>query len=367
MRESPSRPRNPDAGQLLFIGIEGAALGPDTRRLLEEVRPGGVILFRRNVPGLPDLAALCAGIRSAVDPPPLLAIDEEGGRVTRLAPHVTGLPPAALASGAGAGRLAGYWQRYGDLLRALGLDIDFAPVLDLCPPDAPNGIADRSFGTDPERVTQCASAVIEGLSAAGVLPTLKHFPGLGPTLLDSHHRLPSATRDRGGFEREDLEPWRRLAPQAAAVMIAHAHYAFYSGPDPIAASLSRQVSTHLLRDVVGFRGAAISDDLEMKAVADRVPWEELAPRAVEAGSDMVLICHRPDRIRSARESLERRADADAAFAGRCTEALARVEGLRSRCASLRGERSGEPASPGEIDEARAALVSAAASIDAAVA
>ncbi len=346
-------------GQILFIGIEGGTLGPSTRALLEEIRPGGVVLFRRNVVSLTELASLCHAIKAAVDPAPLIAVDEEGGRVTRLTPHLTGLPPASRAGAAGAPRLREYWARYGDLLARLGFDVDFAPVVDLCPPDAPNGIADRSFGTSPAAVIECARAVMEGLESAGVLPVLKHFPGLGPTLLDSHHHLPSLDKEKDVFEKEDLLPYVELGGKAAAVMIGHGHYPFYSGADPVAATLSPAVSTDLLRGVVRFQGVAISDDLEMKAVSARVAWDDLVPRTVAAGSDMLLICHKQERIRSALAALQRRADSDPAFADRCGEALRRIRALRDRVPSA---RAGSPALPSAIDEARAALLRSAAEV-----
>ncbi len=345
-------------GQLLSVGIEGTRLTPEVKGWLARTRPGGIILFKRNVSGLADLASLCEALHAAVDPPPLLAIDEEGGRVSRLTPHVGALPPAASMASAGPARLREYWHRYGDLLRRIGIDVDFAPVVDLCRSDAPNGIADRSYGTDPRLVTECAAAAAEGLAQAGVLPTLKHFPGLGDTLLDSHHHLPSVQKGREAFEREDLHPFACLAAEAPAVMIGHGHYPFYTGPDPLAATLSKEIASRLLRGRLGFAGAAISDDLEMKAVAARVPWDELAPRAVEAGCDMVLICHRMDRAADALEALRRRAASDPAFARRCEEAAERVAALR-RKAQAAGARA---APTGRIEDARLALLEAVSSL-----
>src|SRR5262249_41047485 len=139
------------------------------------------------VESLPLLKALVDDLRGAIEPSPLVAIDEEGGRVTRLAPHVEGLPSASSMAALGPKPIAAYWERYGRLLSRLGADVAFPPVVDLCPPDAPTGIADRSYGTAPAAVVACAGAAIDGLEAAGILPTIKHFPGLGDTLLDSHH------------------------------------------------------------------------------------------------------------------------------------------------------------------------------------
>ncbi len=366
MSSESSRSGVIDPGELLFVGIEETFLTAGTRDLLRRVRPGGVILFRRNVAGLTGVAALCDDLRAATDPPPLIAIDEEGGRVTRLEPHVSGLPPAFATAALEPGRLRDYWRRYGDLLASLGIDMDFAPVVDLCPPDAANGIADRSFGEDPARVSACAAAVMDGLEAAGLLPTLKHFPGLGSTLLDSHHHLPAIRKSREAFEREDLAPFRALCSRAPAVMIGHGHYPFYSGPDPVAATLSRAIGADLLRGALGFAGTSISDDLEMKAVADRVEWSDLAPRVIEAGSDMVLVCHRADRILEAREALDRRTRTDAAFASRCREAAGRVAALRAAAAGARRRAGrsidGRAAAEARIEATRAALIAAAAAV-----
>jgi len=352
-------------GQMLFIGIDGTTLTPDTRSLLTRVRPGGIILFKRNVESLDGLAALCRDLKAAISPSPLLAIDEEGGRVTRLAPHLPPLPAASTMSDAGADRLRGYWKAYGRLLATLGFDIDFAPVVDLCPADAPNGIADRSYGTDPRKVVECAAAAIDGLMDAGVLPTLKHFPGLGDTLLDSHHHLPSVRKKREAFEREDLVPFIELSGRAPAVMIGHGHYPFYAGPDPVAATLSKEISTGLLREKAGFGGVAISDDLEMKAVAARVAWDDLAPRTVEAGNDMILICHRADRIVASHDAMRRRAGVDSAFARRCAEAVSRIAKLRRFAQeareAARARPGGSPAGASPIESARAALVESGAS------
>jgi len=353
-------------GRSLFVGIVGTSLNTQVSDLLARVKPGGIILFKRNVASLPDLVALCSDLRRAVDPPPLLAIDEEGGRVTRLTPHVTGLPPASITASQPAERLREYWRRYGDLLALLGIDIDFAPVVDLCSPDAVNGIADRSYGTDPQLVAGCGSAAIEGLMEAGVLPTLKHFPGLGNTLLDSHDHLPSIQKDREAFEREDLFPFIALASRSPAVMVGHGHYPFYAGPDARAATLSSEICTDLLRRRIGFGGTAISDDLEMKAVAARVAWEDLAPRTIESGCDMILICHQTERILAAHEAIVKRARSDARFSARCEEAARRVDALRrlawaarARAHTSRGKTAAGEILVDRLDRARASLMQAA--------
>jgi beta-N-acetylhexosaminidase len=353
-----------DPAQLLFIGIHGTAMSAPTKELLEEVRPGGVILFKRNVEGLSEVAALCDDIRSCTDAPTLLAIDEEGGRVSRLAPHISELPDAYSTSSLPPAELREYWKRYGTLLAGMGFDMNFAPVVDLCPPDAPNGIADRAYGTDADTVIACARQVLEGLADSGLVSTLKHFPGLGHTLLDSHHHLPTIQKSQAELESEDLRPYMELGDRVPAIMIGHGHYPFYSGAAPVAATLSREISTDLLRTKMGYRGVAISDDLEMKAVAARVPWEELACRAVESGNDMLLICHDAERIRSASSALRERAGKDESFAIRCAEALGRVSKLRHAVAQARQSAGREKDSlgAGQIAEDRARLLECASAV-----
>ncbi|HZI93787.1 MAG TPA: glycoside hydrolase family 3 N-terminal domain-containing protein, partial [Patescibacteria group bacterium] len=218
----------------------------------------------------------------------------------------------------------------GRILLSLGFDLDFAPVVDLCRPDAPNGIGDRSFGMDPETVCAMASAYLDGLDEAGVVGCLKHFPGLGPTLFDSHHHLPTVQKEEAPFLREDLLPYRRLHTRSPVIMVGHGHYPFMAGPDPIAATLTPQIVTDLLRSELGYSGVALADDLEMKAVSARIAFTDLAPRAVIAGCDMLLVCRKREAILASLEALRSWAGAGRLPAARVAEAMSRIEALRAR-------------------------------------
>jgi beta-N-acetylhexosaminidase len=214
------------------------------------------------------------------------------------------------------------------MLAALGFDLDFAPVVDLCPPAATNGIGDRSFGEDPEGVSTLAGAYLEGLTAAGILGCLKHFPGLGPTVTDSHHDLPTVRKPGDVFLRDDLAPYRRLHHLAPAIMVGHGHYPFFAGPEPVAATLTEGIVSGLLRSQIGFEGVAIADDLEMKAVAAHVGFDALAPRVVAAGCDMALVCQTREAVLASLRALESWAETGRLREDRIALALSRIQSLR---------------------------------------
>src|SRR5262245_51901453 len=182
-------------GELLFVGFEGLELDEDLRLFLVDLRPGGIILFQRNIAGEEQLVRLIEALHALYEPRPLVAVDEEGGQVSRLRSLAGTLPPAArLAALRDPTAVRGLDASLGRLLASAGFDLDFAPVADLCSPYATNGFGDRSFGTDPEVACTMAAAYLDGLADAGVLGCLKHFPGLGPTSLDSHLHLPTADK-----------------------------------------------------------------------------------------------------------------------------------------------------------------------------
>jgi beta-N-acetylhexosaminidase len=319
-----------DLGQLLFVGFDGVELTGELRAFLSRVRPGGIILFSRNLIDPDQALRLISELRALYTPRPLLAVDEEGGRVSRLRGMAPTLPPAArLAARLSPALVSGLARDLGSIVASLGFDIDFTPVVDLCETDATNGIADRSFGTDPEIVSTLAAACLEGLDQAGVTGCLKHFPGLGPTASDSHLDLPTARKEESAFRAEDLVPYRRVHDRAAIIMVGHGHYPFWAGDAPVAATLVPRIVTGLLRGEIGFQGLALADDLEMKAVADHVPFEELAPRVIAAGCDMALVCRQPDAVGRSLEGLKQWSASGRLEAARLDQAFARLRALRA--------------------------------------
>jgi len=316
-------------GDLLFVGFDGIEMTVELDAFLRRVRPGGIILFKRNIVSADQAFSLISSLRSLYEPRPIIAVDEEGGQVSRLRPVAPTLPTAVRLAAAGPVVTKELAASLGRMLAALGFDLDFTPVVDLCREDAPNGIGDRSFGLDPERVVSMARACLEGLAESGLAGCLKHFPGLGPTLFDSHHHLPTVQKEREAFLAEDLLPYRKLHASAPVVMVGHGHYPFMAGANPIAATLTPAVATDLLRRDIGYEGLALADDLEMKAVSARIPYQELAPRVIAAGCDMALVCRDRTAVKTSLEALETWAADGRLPLARVDEALRRVEALRS--------------------------------------
>jgi beta-N-acetylhexosaminidase len=329
-------------GQILVIGLPGPEIDSVSRDLLGSIRPGGVILFARNLVEPAQIATLTRDIRRLVAPPPFLAVDQEGGRVSRLTPPFPRLPAAA-----DLGRLdtASVSRWFGALtgrgLRSLGFQVDYAPVVDLSSPEVDDGIGDRAFSADPGEASRRAAAFLQGLAEARVDGCLKHFPGLGGAPADTHETLPRIDRDPER-RRQALTPYRRLRDQAPQVMVAHAHYAGLSGPEPVPASLDRRVVSDLLRRDIGFPGLIVSDDLEMGAVVDRAPFGEVALEAVQAGNDQILICHRPDRIAMAWDTIREALRSGDLRAAGVEESLSRIAAFKSRPACRHQEERYEP-------------------------
>lgn len=313
-----------NTGRVLMVGFSESR--PETGLLdrLQALRPGGIILFRRNLESPEALHDLVAALREVLPPDPLLAIDQEGGRVSRLEPWLGPTPTAERWSHEGEDAVRRFGEATGCALRGLGFNLDFAPVVDLCPPGTANGIGDRSFGIDPEGVALQAGAFLDGLQSAGVAGCLKHFPGLGDTHVDSHRELPTVLRTRERLDAEDLLPYRRLHGHAAAVMIGHAVYPTLVPGTRLPACLSPDIVHGWLRERVGFAGLAVSDDLEMGAVAAFEAEQPAGLTAVAAGCDLVLYCHSLDRAERAREAMAARAAKDPAFDERLGEAAAAV-------------------------------------------
>lgn len=326
-------------GHLLLTGFDGVTLATATRCALERGERSGVVLFRRNVPSLEATAALTASIADAArtggaELPALIAIDQEGGRVTRLAAPFPTLPPMRALARGGEGMVRDAGRVVGRGLVHLGIDLDLAPVLDVDSNPANPVIGDRSFDRDPEVCARLGLAFAEGLAAGGVLACGKHFPGHGDTAKDSHLDLPVVPHDRARLDAVELVPFAAAARAGLdSLMTAHV---VCDGIEPgVPATFSRRACTDLLRGELGYRGALLSDDLEMKAAADLHPPHEAAVLAIAAGCDAVLICRDEAAADAAFEALVREAERDPTFHARVVEAAARMRALRTTSAERR--------------------------------
>jgi beta-N-acetylhexosaminidase len=318
-------------GQILIGGFYGTELPASYANALRAGERGGAVLFKRNLTeDLASVARLNAAIAEASAPelPPLVAVDQEGGRVARLPSPVIALPPMrSLGTHGNVDLIRRAARALAGQLSALGFTMNFAPVLDVNTCENNPIIGDRAFGTDPRVVIRAAVAYIRGLQDGGVLACGKHFPGHGDTSKDSHLELPVVTLDRARLEQVELLPFRAAAGAGvAAFMTAHVVYEALDKGAP--ATMSRAVCGSLLRAELGFEGMLVSDDLEMKAVSARYSIEEAAVEAVWAGCDALLICSDEALQGRAHEALVKRAEKEPRFKERCVEAAER--GVRVR-------------------------------------
>ena len=280
-----------DIGQLCMIGFEETEVTPDLRAWMQDYRPGGVILFSRNLVNPEQIAKLTNDLQAlAGDVPLLIAIDQEGGRVSRLPSDFTIFPPAATVAQSGSTELA--YQAAAVTakeLRGVGINMNMAPVLDIHTNPANPIIGNRAFGTEPKRVCQMGAATISGLHDHRVLACGKHFPGHGDTSTDSHLELPTVQASRKRLEEIELQPFRYAINHGLqAMMTAHVHYPALDPMYP--ATLSSTILSGLLRQELGFSGVIVSDDLEMRAILDHATVGDAAIRSLQAGADMLLIC-----------------------------------------------------------------------------
>lgn len=320
------------AGAVLCVGFEGAAPADAPLAELAELAPGGILLFDRNVRGVRAMRELVESVASQITQrsgtTPFVAIDQEGGRVARLRRDAHELPSMMALGAVDDVELA---ERLGALvagdLRAAGITVDFAPVLDLALEPGSDVIGTRSFGDDPERVAALGIAVMLGLERAGVVATIKHFPGHGATEADSHAVLPEIDATLATLRTRDLVPFvGAIRAGARAVMTAHIVVRALDANRP--ATLSRRILQDLLRDELGFGGVCFTDCLEMDAIAASVGTERGAVLALVAGADCVTISHSLDRARGARAAIVAAVRSGELTLGRLEEAAGRVSRLR---------------------------------------
>jgi beta-N-acetylhexosaminidase len=278
-------------GQLLIGSFPGATIPAELRSLAREFQLGGVILFARNIEAPEQVAELSHDIQSLASETPLwVSVDQEGGRVARLRAPFTEWPPMAALGRAGDVTLASrFAAALAAELKAVGISLDYAPVLDILTNPKNPVIGDRALADDAAMVGKLGAAIVRGLQDNGVAACGKHFPGHGDTSVDSHFELPIVEHAPDRIRRVEGVPFQEaIAARVAFIMTAHVLVPSIDDQKP--ATLSRRIVYDLLRDELGFEGVILSDDLEMKAIAATYSVPDAAVQAIAAGCDGLLIC-----------------------------------------------------------------------------
>jgi beta-N-acetylhexosaminidase len=331
-------PLEQQIGQFLFIGLPGTELDADTRALIEEVKPGGIIIFGRNVAGPEQLRSLLDGVRELLPTPPLVGIDQEGGLVDRLRRIFTPMPSARtirqhgdLAAARALGRVTG------EVLRMLGFNINFAPVMSIMTDDRDllsNGLYSRSYGRSPGEVLGYTTVYMRGLQGTGIVGCLKHFPGIGAGEVDSHEEMPVVQLSHDDLIAQDLAPYielfQRRDDRVRCVMVSHGGFPNIDIREETTggllepASLNYNIVTKLLREELGYKHLVVTDDLEMGAIARHYEIGDAAVRASLAGEDMLLICASSEKIRGGYHGLLEAAKRGTLPKERIAESLERI-------------------------------------------
>ena len=337
-----SLPFEQQIGQFFFIGLPGTTIDSEARELIEEIKPGGIILFGRNVESPEQVRKLLDDARALVPTQLLCGIDQEGGLVDRLREIFPAMPSArALRQHGDLAGVRTLGRITGELLRMLGIDINFAPVMSIITQERSqltNGLYSRSFGASPGEVLGYTTVYMRGLQGTGCLGCLKHFPGIGAGTVDSHIEMPMVPLSRDDLLAQDLAPYIELFQRAddrvRVVMVSHGGFpnidikkgTTHGLLEP--ASISSSIVSNLLREELGYKHLVVTDDLEMGAIAKNFEIEDASVRAFLAGEDMLLICATPATIRRGY-----RAVLEAARTGKISEK--RIQGSLKRIAATK--------------------------------
>jgi beta-N-acetylhexosaminidase len=282
---------------MIVSGFEGTCLNSRTEKLIKEQGIGGFILFERNYENPKQLKSLIEDLQSLTaqnSPPLFISVDQEGGRVARLKEPFTQFPPMCCLGEANSDDLAyRFGIAMGKEMKAMGINMDYAPVLDVHSNPENPVIGKRAISSNPEVVSRLGCKIIQGFKDAGTFPVGKHFPGHGDTSQDSHLTLPRVERSKESLEKIELVPFAQAFKEGLDVIMT-AHVVYPAWDENSAATFSKYILNDMLRKKMNFQGLVMSDDLEMQAVTQTL--EELPALAINAGVDLFLICHDLDKV-----------------------------------------------------------------------
>lgn len=345
------------AGSLLVVGLSGTELTGLERAWLRLVRPGGIILFKRNIADPAQTCVLLDEATGLSQVHSMRCVDVEGGTVNRLRDSLAPLPSAETVAAAGrTSRKPGLVREHGDLIaravKAFGFNTTLAPVLDLALPEAAEVLGSRTAGANAAEVIAYARLFFDGLAAQGIAGCGKHFPGLGGASGDTHLVTPSITHAWNQLWNEDLLPYRELHAMMPMIMINHAAYPATPGKDhPASASLFW--ITNVLRKRIGYRGIIFSDDFEMGGILKYLSIEEATVTALRAGMDVIEICHSPELILRSYEALITEAERSASFR---KILLARARNAARKRKELFAKSSRRPLTQTQFDALRSRIL-----------
>jgi beta-N-acetylhexosaminidase len=291
-------------GQLILCGVPGKELDAASAELFRRVQPGGFILFGRNIESAPQLRKLIDDLRDLSETEPIITIDQEGGRVSRLR-LIGSEPPNAqqLRDKNDVDLIRRHGDITGRLLRVFGFNLDLCPVLDISFDDnADNSLRGRCYGKTVEQVVRNAGAFNDAMRKQGIASCGKHFPGYSAAKSDAHYELPKIDRTREELDQNELAVFRKLIDRVDSMMICHGWYPSLES-EKTPASLSRRVITDLLRSEFSFDGLVMTDDLDMGAILNGYGLEQTIRLAIGAGNDLVMICHRIPEIENVQRIL----------------------------------------------------------------
>lgn len=329
-------------GQKLMIGVSGTRINSEMIKIFEETHAGGLILYRPNFSSAERLKRLISDLEEALGRRLLVAVDHEGGRVIHLAEGVTVFPDNLAL---GATQNEGYARKQGEIealeLRRLGIDLNLAPTLDVLTETFSPNIGIRSYARDPDLVSKLGTARIRGMQASGLSACAKHFPGQGHSPLDAHLGLPVLSTTWDEMRKIHIKPFiEAIRSGVDTVMSSHPVYPNLDPAPRCPATFSKRIIQGYLREELGFRGVILSDDLEMGALKEICSASEAAYRAVEAGHDIILLCHDSKVQREAYHSLFRAyRDKSLSHAG-LEESVERIQNLKTKRTERFGR--GEP-------------------------
>ncbi len=320
-----------------MVGLPGLTLDKSTVSLISDYGVNNFIYFKRNVESPEQLKQLSGELRRSCKDnglaPPLIAIDQEGGTVTRLPPPFTQFPDARLLAQSEdpETELLNYARVCSADLKGIGVNYNLAPVLDVCKAGKDYFMERRSLGSEPEVVGRLGSLIIKEMQANGIASSAKHFPGLGAAVVDPHYQLPLVAKSGTDIRAQDIPPFKEaIAAGVASIMTSHTIYQHLDPKNP--ATLSRAILSGLLRDELGYDGVIVTDDLEMGAIEKEGDLGDAAMQAFRAGADLLLICHSHEKVIAALKKTAGAAVENRELSLRMQESAKRVSGLRHKFA-----------------------------------